>query len=168
MASQNPSSVPIVLPTALSPVANYVNNDTPSWIPGVMGIPTTHQTFGTASAVAIPANATASAVPNAPYIGGANGPILTPGTLALVTVLSNTLVGGASSSLVMSCYVNIYVSGATKLLYTFNSFSSDSDFYLAPTGGNTLAIWSVANSTKSVKQINVVTQNIPVTASLLA
>lgn len=163
------SSVPVVIPNILSPTANYVNNNTPSWVPGTQAIATSHRSAGSATTPAVPANATGAAVVSL-YVGSASDPNIPTGSVATVTVLSNTVNSSgtpvAGGSVYMTCNIIAYQISGVPLINAFNATSTDANFYLAITGGNTLAIWSVANNIKSLQYVNVLTQTVPITSRL--
>ena len=163
------SSVPVIVPNILSSSANYVNNNTPAWVPGVEALATSRGFAGTASVPAVPVNATAAAVPTL-YVGSASDPNIPNGSVATVYVLSNTVRNSgtptAGASVYMTCNIIAYQSAGVPLINAYNATSTDANFYLAITGGNTLAVWSIANNTKSLQYVSVLTQTVPITSRL--
>jgi hypothetical protein len=75
MASQNPSSVPLVLPNALPPLNNAINNSTPQWLPynGGAGVGVSQIVAGSGIAVSPTngvGNVTVSTVASSPFAQG--------------------------------------------------------------------------------------------------
>jgi len=162
------SSTPVVVPNILSPTANYVNNNTASWVPATSGIVGSSVVYGSDSSPAVAANATASPV-IALNIGGPGvGSTIPFGSIVSLTVLSRSeKLGGvpqANAYVYMTCDF-IPLSGG--LVNTLTTFSSDASFAITATGGNTIAIQSGASNTKSLQYVTVLTQVIPITASTL-
>ena len=163
------SSVPVVVPNILSPTANYVNNNTSSWVPGIQALKTSHGFAGTATVPAVPVNATGAAVPTL-YVGSASDPNIPEGSVATVYVLSNTVSSSGTpqpgASVYMTCNIIAYKSAGVPLINAYNPTSTDANFYLSITGGNTLAVWSVANNVRSLQYVSVLTQTVPITSRL--
>jgi len=161
------SSTPVIVPNILSATANYVNNNTASWVPGTQAIATSNTFFGTSTTPAIPVNATASPVASL-FIGGPGiGSTIPYGSIVSLTVLSR------SESLAGVPQANAYLYMTADfiplnggLVNVLNTFSSDASFSIATTGGNTVAIFSVANNTKSLQYVSVLTQVVPITSRL--
>jgi hypothetical protein len=97
----------------------------------------------TALDYAVPANATGSPVPNA-YVASANSPYPV-GSWAFVTVSSSTV--NNSTSILMTAVIEVYQNSVgTPLLNVFDTYSSNPQFFLGVTGGNTLAVWNRGTS----------------------
>jgi hypothetical protein len=168
MASQNPSSVPVVLPNALSPVANYVNNDTSSWVPGVQAIETSNTFAGTSTTPAVPANATASPVASLNIGGPGIGSTIPFGSIVTVSVLSRSVKDGGVPQANAYVYMTAdFIPITGGLVNVLNATSTDASFSINATGGNTVAVYSGANNTKSLQYVSVLTQVVPITSRLL-
>jgi len=161
------SSSPVIVPNILSPTANYVNNNTPTWVPGVQAIPTSNTFFGTASVPAVAANATASPVISL-FIGGPGiGSTIPFGSIVSLTVLSRSVsLAGAPQANAYVYMTATFIPLNGGLVNVFNTFSSDASFSITTTGANTVAIQSGASNTKSLQYVSVLTQVVPITSRL--
>jgi hypothetical protein len=161
------SSVPVVIPNILSPTANYVNNNTASWVPGTQAIATSHTFFGSSSTPAVPQNNTVSPVASLNIGGPGIGSTIPFGSIVSITVLSNSVSLGGTPQANSYVYMTAdFIPLNSGLVNVLNVVSSDASFSIVQTGGNTVAIQSGANNTKSLQYVSVLTQVVPITSRL--
>ena len=161
------STTPVVIPNILSPTANYVNNNTPSWVPGVEGIEMSNTFFGSATTPAVAVNATGAPVVVLNIAGPGIGSTIPFGSIVSLTVLSRSvsLAGAPQANAYVYMTANfIPLNGG--LVNILNTASSDVSFSIVTNGGNTIAIQSGANNTKSLQYVSVLQQVVPITSRL--
>lgn len=162
------SSVPVVVPNILSATANYVNNNTASWLPATSSIIGSSVSYGTASVPAVAANATASPVISLNIGGPGIGSPIPFGSIVSLTVLSRSeKLGGAPQANAYVYMTATFIPLNGGLVNVLTTFSSDSSFSITTTGSNTVAIQSGANNTKSLQYVTVLTQVVPISSPTL-
>jgi len=143
MASQNPSSVPTVLPNALQPVANFTNNNTSVWALNDGGgvpilTPTTFRTTGSLPAgansnvLALDTSDPAKFPPNTSYYFTMTGPFSSEGVYTCDTTIGQFSAMGLFSILLSGTVGFLSGSGVNTLpVAIFNP----GDFYFQSVPG---------------------------------